>query len=66
MTQTIVRDKIESTKGGIKMKEILKSKVMIGFAIFVIGFAYLSATETKKMEENKIESDREMIVMNMQ
>ncbi len=48
------------------MKEILKSKVMIGFAIFVIGFAYFNASSSKKMEENKVESDREMIVMNMQ
>ncbi len=39
---------------------------MVGFAIFVIGFAYFNANASKKMEENKVESDREMIVMNMQ
>lgn len=26
------------------MKEILESKVMIGFAVFVIGFAFLTST----------------------
>ena len=48
------------------MKEILESKVMIGFAIFVLGFTYVSSLETKKMEENKIESEKQMIVMNLQ
>ncbi len=26
------------------MKEILESKVMIGFAVFVLGFAFLTST----------------------
>lgn len=34
------------------MKDILKSKVMIGFIIFVLGFTYLNASlEQKKNDQ---------------
>ena len=39
---------------------------MIGFAVFVLGFTYLNAVETKKLEENQSAVDRELIVMYMQ
>lgn len=48
------------------MKELLKSKVMIGFAIFVLGVAFVNASYTKKLDANTLESEQEMVVMNIQ
>lgn len=37
------------------MKDILKSKVMIGFIIFVLGFTYLNASlENKKSDSSEL------------
>lgn len=48
------------------MKELLKSKVMVGFAIFLLGVVYMNASYTKNFDNNTRESEQEMIVMNLQ
>lgn len=48
------------------MKELLKSKVMIGFAVFVLGVAFFNASYTKKLDAKTMETEKEMVVMNIQ
>lgn len=48
------------------MKELLKSKAMVGFAIFLLGVVYMNASYTKSLENQTRESEQEMIVMNLQ
>lgn len=38
------------------MKDILKSKVMITFIIFVLGFTYLNASLEQKKNDHEFES----------
>lgn len=35
------------------MKDILKSKIMIGFIIFVLGFTYLNASLEQKKNDHE-------------
>lgn len=44
------------------MKEILHSKVMIGFILFVLGFTYVNSTQMQNLEESAPTPD--LIVMN--
>lgn len=44
------------------MKEILHSKVMIGFILFVLGFTYVNSTQMQTLEESTPTPD--LIVMN--
>lgn len=44
------------------MKEILHSKVMIGFILFVLGFTYVNSTQMQALEESTPTPD--LIVMN--
>lgn len=44
------------------MKEILHSKVMIGFILFVLGFTYVNSTQMQNLEESTPTPD--LIVMN--
>ena len=46
------------------MKEIVKSKVMMGFIIFVLGFTYIDSLNVKKMEESNTRISNDFIVMN--
>lgn len=48
------------------MKEMLKSKVMIAFMVFMIGVFYINACETKKLDEKTKKEEREMVVLNLQ
>lgn len=34
------------------MKEILKSKFMVGFIVFVVGFSYINSTHMNVLEED--------------
>lgn len=47
------------------MKEIIKSKVMLGFIIFVLGFTYLDSVNVKRLEQETIVMDKKLVVMNM-
>ena len=47
------------------MKELLKSKIMIGFIIFVLSLTYVDSINTKKMEENTKEASDNLISMNI-
>lgn len=46
------------------MKEILKSKVMMGFIIFVLGFTYIDSMNVKRLEQTETQMNDKMIVMN--
>lgn len=46
------------------MKEILKSKAMVGFLIMLIGFFYLNAKDIQKMEVTETESENPYVAMN--
>ncbi len=35
------------------MKEMIKSKFMIGFVVFVVGFTYMNSTQMKGMMEDE-------------
>lgn len=65
LTQTIVRDNIKSERGGIKMKDLLKSKVMMGFIVFVLGVTYFDSMQHIKMEEKIEEYTKSDIVYNL-
>lgn len=45
------------------MKEILKSKIMMGFLVFVIGISFVNGVQTKKMEENNKVANDTMITL---
>jgi len=34
------------------MKEMLKSKFMIGFVVFVVGFSYINSAQINVLKEN--------------
>ena len=42
------------------MKEILKSKVMVGFVIFVLGFTYVGSIQMNRLNQLN-ESNREIL-----
>lgn len=43
------------------MKEILKSKAMIGFVVFILSISYISGVNTKRMEENVSTSTNDIV-----
>ena len=47
------------------MKEIMKSKIMLGFIIFVLGFTYLDSLKVKRLEQEMTKDIHELVVMNM-
>lgn len=47
------------------MKEIIKSEIMLGFIIFVLGFTYFDSVNVKRLEQETIVMDKELVVMNM-
>lgn len=69
----MVRDKIKSVKKIIdlkiskwkewdSMKELLKSKMIIGFMVVVLGLTYMSSSMTAKFDENIKESNNEIAI----
>jgi hypothetical protein len=47
------------------MKELFKSKVMLGFMVFFVGFLFMNSNDIQKMEEgNKVKNDT-YLVMNV-
>lgn len=47
------------------MKELLKSKIMIGFIVFILGITYIDSINVKKMEEDTKVSTDNLISMNI-
>ena len=47
------------------MKDLVKSKGMIGFLIFLIGVMYISSIQTQKLEENNILTKETTIAINL-
>lgn len=37
------------------MKELVKSKCMVGFLVILIGFLYINAGTVQKMNESRVE-----------
>ena len=65
MTRTDVRNiMVVLNEGGAKMKEMLKSKVMVLFIVMVLGVTYTSSLQTQKLEEENLKEYRDLIVMN--
>lgn len=48
------------------MKEILKSKVMMGFIILVLGITYFNSAEVHKLDEAKKASINEVVQVSLQ
>lgn len=63
LTQTSVRDMM-NTERGDSMREIVKSKIMMGFIIFVLGFTYVDSMNVKRMEQTDKGVTEELVVMN--
>lgn len=47
------------------MKEVMKSKIMLGFIIFVLGFTYLDSVRVKQLEQKNTQEMQEFVVMNI-
>ncbi|NLL44286.1 MAG: hypothetical protein GX247_01285 [Mollicutes bacterium] len=47
------------------MLELLKSKIIIGFILFILGITYVEAMNVKKMEENTKKACDNYISMNL-
>ncbi len=52
-------------KRGIGMKEMLKSKIMIGFVAFILGITYLNGVQTRKMEDTTKQPQDSYIAMDI-
>lgn len=65
MTRTTVRSKMKVRKRGIGMKEMLKSKIMIGFVAFILGITYLNGVQTRKMEDTTKQPQDSYIAMDI-
>ena len=51
LTRTTVCDKINIRKGEISMLDVLKSKVMILFAVLVIGVVFVDCSFNNNLDE---------------
>ena len=47
------------------MKEIVKSKIMIGFVAFILGITYMNGIQTKQMEEKSNTNQDSYLAMNL-
>lgn len=47
------------------MKEVLKSKIMVGFIVFVLGITYFDSINVKRLEQETAKDNQDLIVMNM-
>lgn len=46
------------------MKEIMKSKIMVGFMVFVLGITYLDSMNAKRLEQADQAPEKNLVVMN--
>lgn len=63
LTRTAVRSKIKTERGD-NMKEIIKSKFMVGFIVLVLGITYVDSINVKRMEQVNISDTENLVVMN--
>ena len=54
---------IKTSDGGVDMKEILKSKVMVLFIIMVLGLTYAFSI-TQKFEDEQSSTYQNLVTMN--
>jgi len=47
------------------MLEILKSKMMMGVAVILLGVVFVNAGVSNKLEENNVEAYENVIAMNL-
>lgn len=60
-----VRDMISTaSEGGIEMKELLKSKCMVGFLLLMVCFLFVNAHSVQKMNESRGTSEKTYVAMN--
>lgn len=60
LTRTVVRDKLKLSRGSEFMKEMLHSKVMISFILFILGFTYVNSLQMNRLEEQS-ETTKEIL-----
>lgn len=48
------------TEGEMYMKEMLHSKVLVGFIIFVLGFTYVNSIRVNKMDYGEDSYDKSL------
>ncbi len=46
------------------MKEMLKSKTIIGFMIFVIGITYVNSVQIRMVENASVKVENKTLIMN--
>lgn len=46
------------------MKEILKSKTVIGFVIFILGITYINSVQVRMIENDVVKSNHDTVIMN--
>ena len=46
------------------MKEIMKSKIMVGFMVFVLGITYLDSMNARRLEQTGQAEEKNLVVMN--
>jgi hypothetical protein len=51
-------------KEGDCMKEIMKSKIMVGFMVFVLGITYLDSMNARRLEQTSQAEEKNLVVMN--
>ena len=47
------------------MKEMLKSKIMVGFVAFILGITYMNGVQTRKMQDTTKQAQDSYIAMNL-
>lgn len=53
MTRKYVRVRMIIPEGVMYMKEMLHSKVLIGFILFVLGFTYMNSNQMNYLEQDE-------------
>lgn len=46
------------------MKEIVKSKFMVGFIVFVLGITYVDSVNVRRMEQVRVSDTENLVVVN--
>ena len=46
------------------MKEIMKSKIMVAFMVFVLGITYLDSMNARRLEQTSQAEEKNLVVMN--
>ena len=47
------------------MKEILKSKTVIGFVVFILGITYINSIQIRMIENDTVKANNDSIIMNV-